>query len=224
MLTWRLLWKNLWQQVLHPALLCWRYTESFWSVKSDTPSVWLTTWLTTSTSPLKTQRLLSSFQLKQIRYYFYFVNQLKLFDIFNLLLDFMGLMSFPVFIILDNHHPIPSGQVSPEAQPALLRSPLAAAKMNRLIIDVLLPELQLCPLIRSWPPWLLGCDFDAHKPLLSCRVLQGESTSGCQGTDQPTLEEKMKIKYYFRSLSLRVVCVHTFPSLYSPMYIINVCL
>lgn len=100
-----------------------------------------------STSPLKTQRLLSSFQLKQIRYYF--INQLKLFDIFNLLLDFMGLMSYPVFIILDNHHPIPSGQVSPEAQPALLRSLLAAAKMNRLIIDVLLPELQLCPLIRS---------------------------------------------------------------------------
>ena len=118
-------------------------------------------------------------------------------------------MSFPVFIILDNHHPIPSGQVSPEAQPALLRSLLAAAKMNRLIIDVLLPELQLCPLIRSWPPWLLGCDFDAHKPLLSCRVLQGESTSGCQGTDQPTLEEKMKIKYYFRSLSLCVVFVRT---------------
>lgn len=83
-------------------------------------------------------------------------------------------MSFPIFIILDNHHPIPCGRVSPEAQPALLRSLLAAAKMIRLIIAVLSPELQLCPLIKSWPQWLLGCDFDAT-----------------------TLEE-MKIKYYFR--------------------------
>lgn len=90
-LTWRFLWKNLQEQVLRPSLLCWRYTENFWSVESETHSVWLTTWLRMTTSPLKMQRLLSNFQLKQIRYSFYFTSQHKLFVTFNLPLGFMGL-------------------------------------------------------------------------------------------------------------------------------------
>lgn len=67
------LWKNFHEQALGPSLLCWRFTVSFWLVGSETHSVWLITWLRTTTSPLKMQRLLSSFLLKQIRYNFFFL-------------------------------------------------------------------------------------------------------------------------------------------------------
>lgn len=71
-LTWTFLWKTLQEQALSPSLLCWRFTESFWLGGSETRSVWLITWLKTTTSPLKMQRLLSSFLLKQIRYIYSF--------------------------------------------------------------------------------------------------------------------------------------------------------
>lgn len=111
-LTWKFLWKNLQEQVLCPSLLCWRYTENFWSVESETHSVWLTTWLRMTTSPLKMLRLLSSFQLKQIRYSFYFTSQCKLFVILNYhwvlwaYLAIEHLVSFLIFVILEFPHPI----------------------------------------------------------------------------------------------------------------------
>lgn len=94
-LTWRFPWKNLQEQARRPALLCWRSTESFWSVRSETRSVWSTTCFTMSTSPLRTPRLLFSFQLKQIRYCFHFTSQLALSVTFNFTVGFYELDVFP---------------------------------------------------------------------------------------------------------------------------------
>lgn len=90
-LMWTFLWKSPQGQALSPSLLCWRFTESFWSVRSETRSVWLITWWRTTTFPLKMQRSLSSFLLKQIRYNFIFLLPVKLLVTFSLSPDFKGL-------------------------------------------------------------------------------------------------------------------------------------
>lgn len=199
-LTQRFLWKKLQEQVLHPSLLCWKCTENFWSVESETHSVWLTTWLRMTTSPLKMQRLLSNFQLKQIRYSFYSTSQCKLFVIFNLTLRLwayqaiLHLVSFPIFVTSELPHLVSSGQVSP--------AHLFTAHLARLVMPVGICKNEQGDNCCSVPPaaafssdkevtTVAVCvQLAIHKPSFLCRVSQGKSTSGCCGTHHPALQEE----------------------------------
>lgn len=142
-LMWIFLWKNLQEQALSPSLLCWRFTESFWSVGSETRSVWLITWWRMTTSPLKMQRLLSSFLLKQIRYHFFFSSSQWSFwllsvchQILRVYLTILHLVYFLILVILEFSHPILPGWASP-AHPfpallALLVMPVGSCRTSRV--------------------------------------------------------------------------------------------
>lgn len=109
-LMWAFLWKILQEQALSPSLLCWRFTESFWSVGSETRSAWLITWLRMTTSPLKMQRLLSNFLLKQIRYNCFFSSQWSFWllsvshQILRVHLTILHLVRFLIFVVLEFSH------------------------------------------------------------------------------------------------------------------------
>lgn len=199
-LTCRFLWENLQEQVLRPSLFCWRYTENFWSVESEIHSVWLTTWLRMTTSPLKMQRLLSNFQLKQIRYSFYFTSSVSflLLSIYHWVLwaclASLRPVSFLIFVILELPHPVPSEQVSPaHLFPALLAPlvmPVSSCRNKQgANCCSVLPAAALSS-DKEVTTVAVRVQLATHKPSLLCRASQGKSTSGCCGTDHPPLEEE----------------------------------